>query len=71
MAGDVGDHRVGAGGDHHRADRQAVETVGEIDRVGSADDHEHGERNIKHAKIEAKVLDERKRNLGAEPRLSK
>jgi len=35
VAGHVRDHRVGARGDHHRADGQAVKAVRQIDRIGS------------------------------------
>ena len=33
-----------AGGDHHRHDGQAVEPVGEIDRIRGADHHQGGEQ---------------------------
>ena len=56
MAGDVGDDRVGGRGDHHRPDGQAIESVGQIDRVGRADDHQHGKGNIKTPEIKRRVL---------------
>ena len=40
VAGDVGEERVGGRGDSGGADRQAVEAVGEVDRVRRADQHE-------------------------------
>ena len=44
VADQVGDQAEGGGGDHHRHRGQAVEAVGEVHRVGGADDHEGAEQ---------------------------
>ena len=49
VAGQVGDQAEGGGGDHHRHDGEAVEAVGEIDRVAGADDHEDAEQDEQDA----------------------
>ena len=64
MAGHVGEDRVGAGGDHDRADGEAVEPVGQVDRIGRADDHERRERHVEQAEVGAKRLEERHGDLG-------
>ena len=51
----VGDHPERAGGDHHRHDRQPVEPVGQVHRVGRADDHQHGERQEEPAEVEQRA----------------
>ena len=33
------------GGDHHRHDGEAVETVGDVHRIAGADDHESAEQH--------------------------
>ena len=68
MAGYIGDHRVGAGGNHHRADGQAVQTVGQVDRVGRADDDQSSERNVVDAEIGMNIFNERNADFRAEPR---
>ena len=40
VAAGVGEDGEGAGGDHHEADGQAVEAVGEVDGVGGEDHHQ-------------------------------
>ncbi len=51
VAGDVGEDHVGAGGDHHRTDRQAVEPVGEVHGVRGADHDQRRERHVEPAEI--------------------
>ena len=40
VAADVGEHGQRAGGDDRAADGQTVEAVGEVHRVGGADNHQ-------------------------------
>ena len=48
----VGDHPERARRDHHRHDRQPVEPVGQVHRVGRADDHQHREGQEEPAEVE-------------------
>ena len=43
VAAGVGEDREGAGGDHHEADGEAVQAVGEVDGVGREDHHQRHE----------------------------
>src|SRR5262245_24997958 len=64
MAGDVGAAAYTAlayvTGHRERADRQPVESVGEIHRVRGRHQHEGGEEQIPHAEIRNEPLEERK-----------
>ncbi len=42
---------VGAGGDHHRPDREPVEPVGQVHRVRRADEHERRERQVEEPEV--------------------
>ena len=44
IAGDVGEDAERRADHHHRHDRQAVEAVGQVDRIARTDDHEIGQR---------------------------
>ena len=52
-----------ARGDHHRHDGQPVKPVGEIDRIGRADDDDHREGNEEKAEVDQHVLEDRQRQL--------
>src|ERR1017187_10082577 len=43
VAAGIGEDGEGAGGDHHETDRQAIESVGEVDGVGAEDHHQRHE----------------------------
>ena len=58
-AGDVRPDEVRARVDHHRADREPVEAVGEVDRVRRRDDDEDRERDVDPERQVDRVLRER------------
>ena len=66
IAGGVGEDAVGEGRGHHRADRQAVEAVGEVDGIGGADQQHGGERNVEQAEVDVQMLEEGKVERGVE-----
>ena len=57
-----------AGDDHHRADGEAVEPVGDVDGVAGADDHEGREGEIEPAEVEQDLLGEGQRQAVREAR---
>ena len=59
VAADVGQRRERRGGDAEHADRQAVEAVGEVHRVGPADADERREQHVDPAEIRDAALEER------------
>ena len=59
IADEIGDHRETAGCDHRGNDRQPIETVRQIDRVGSADDDQDAERQIEPPEVEQHSLEKR------------
>ncbi len=68
VAGEIGDDAEGGGGDHHRHDRKAVETVRQVDGIARRDDDEAAEDDEHDAEIEHEVLEEGKGDRGAEGR---
>ncbi len=56
VADQIGDQAEGGGRDHHRRDRQPVQSVGKVDGVGGAHDHHRAEHHIEPAKIDQQVL---------------
>ncbi len=46
-------------GDHHRHDREPVEAVRQVHRVGRADDHQHGEGHVEQARMDHRRVDDR------------
>ena len=62
VARDVGQDRVGAGGDAHGPDGQAVQAVRQVHGVRGADhDHRH-ERNIEDTEVDEQPLEEGERH---------
>ena len=51
MAGYIGKDHVGRSGNDHRADGQTIQTIGQVDGVGSPHDHHSRKYNIAPAKI--------------------
>ena len=64
VAGEIGDQAEGRRRDHHRHDGEAVEPVGEVDRIAGADDDEGAEDHEEPAEIDHQFLEERKRQRG-------
>ena len=58
---EIGDQPQRGGGDHHRNDREAIEAVGQVDRIAERDDHEWTEQQERPAEIEDVTADKRKR----------
>ncbi len=63
VADDIGDHAQRAAGDHHRHDGKAVQPVGQVHRIGGADDHDHAEGHEEQAEVQQRVLEERQGQL--------
>ena len=61
---DVGQRGEGGGGDRERADRQAVEAVGQVHGVRPGHQHEHRERQVAPAEIGNQPLEEREDQPG-------
>ena len=59
VANEIGDEREGEGGDHRGPDRQSVEPVRQVHRIGRAGNYEHPERDKEPAEIEQYVFEER------------
>ncbi len=56
MTGDVGDHGVRQGCNHHRTDGQPIETICKVDGIGTSDDHQNSKDNIKPSQVRRKIL---------------
>jgi hypothetical protein len=54
---------VNAAPPRERADRQPVEAVRQVHRVGGGDQHHHDECDIADAQVGPQVLEERKREV--------
>ena len=61
IADEIGDQPERRGGDHHRHDREAIETVGQIHRIAEGDDDERPEQQKAPAEIDDIAVDERHR----------
>ena len=68
VAGEIGDADEARRRDHHRADGEAVEPVGQVHRVAGADDDEGAEQHEEPAEIDDHFLEHRKRQRGRELR---
>ena len=60
---DIGNRAQRARRDHHRHDRQPVETVCQVHRIGRADNDDHGEGNKEPPQIDQQILEHRQRQL--------
>ena len=60
--GDVSDQAKRGSGDYHRHDGEAVETVGEVDGIARADDHESADDDIEVAELDRRFLEEGRRD---------
>ena len=56
VADEIGDKAKAAGRDHRRPDRQAVETVGQIDRVRGAGNDQNAERQENQPRLSSTFL---------------
>jgi len=56
---DVGEHGEGNEGHDHQARREAVEAIGEVDRIGPIHYIDNGDWHPGHAEIEYRRLEER------------
>ena len=59
----IGDDAQGSGGDHHRHDRQPIQPVGQVHRIGRTHDHDDRKRHEEIAKVDQRVLEDRQRQL--------
>ncbi len=66
VADDIGDHPEGGRGDHHRADGEAVQPIGEVHRIGRPDDHHRSEGQVEPAEVQQQFLEQRERQGGVE-----
>ncbi len=57
MADQIADQHEDAGRDHHRNNRQTIQPIGEIDRIGSADHDKSGEGEIEPADLQQNILE--------------
>ena len=69
----IGDHAQGGSRDHNRHDRQPIQPVGQVHRIGGSHDHANAERDIKDAQVQQRILEHRQRQpvlqvFGVEPR---
>ena len=60
---EVSDNAKGASCDHHGHDGQPVQAVGQVHRIGSADDHKNRKWNEHEAKVDQNVLEHRHSQL--------
>ena len=58
IADQIGDQDEGRGGDHHRHDGEAIETVGEVHGIGGAGDDEAADHDEEQAQRDQRRLDE-------------
>ncbi len=70
IADEVGDEAEGGGGDHHRHNGEAVQTVGQVHGVAGADDDEGAEGDEEPTKVDLHVLEEGNGERGGERRLA-
>ena len=61
----IGDNRKGAGRNDHRHRRQAIQPIGQIDRIARPHDHESGKGEIENAQRNIAVLQEGHIKVGA------
>ncbi len=59
----IGDHAQSTRRDHHRHDRQPVQPVGQVHRIGRAHDHDHRKRDEDKTKVDQRVLEHRQGQL--------
>ena len=64
VTGRPGHQREAGRHEYRRHNRQAVQAVGQVDRVAGADDHEIGQQDIQQAQLRHHVLKERHNQLG-------
>ncbi len=64
VTGSPGDQGKAPRNHHGRHDGQAVETVGQVDRVGGANDDKVGQHDKHQAKLRHHILEERHHQLG-------
>src|SRR5262245_10923784 len=70
IADEIGDEAEGGGGDHHRHDGEAVETIGEVHGVAGTDNDEGAEGYKQPAEVDQHVLEEGNGECGGERRLA-
>ena len=58
MAGCVGEHEKGASGDHHGADSESVESVGQVHRIARGDDDEGRQGDVEDSDVWREILEE-------------
>ena len=68
---EIGDHRIGGSGKGHRHDREAVEPVGEVHRIGAADHDDHAEEDEEAAERQEVIVHEGHRDAAGEGRVSR
>ena len=64
VTGRPGHQREAGRHEYRRHNRQAVQAVGQVDRVAGADDHEIGQQDVQQAQLRHHVLKERHNQLG-------
>ena len=70
IADEIGNPDEARGGDHHRADGEAIESVGQVHGVAGADDDEGSQDRKEPAEVDGHVLDHREHQRGGEGRAS-
>ena len=58
MAGCVGEHEKCAGGDHHGADSESVEAVGQVHGIARGDDDEGSQGDVEDSDVWREILEE-------------
>ena len=64
VAGDIRHDRVGHRRDHDGSDCEPIKAIGQIDGIGTPDNHHHRKGDIEPAKIRNEILKEWDTELG-------
>ena len=70
IARQIGDQSEGCGCNHHRHNRQAVQTIGEVDRIARRHNHKTAKGKEENAEIKHHFLEEGKGQTGGQTRRS-
>ena len=55
----IGNHAKRGCGDHHGHDGQAIQTIGQVDGIGAAHNHNHGKGDKDIAQIDQHIFEHR------------
>ena len=59
----IGNHPQGPRSYHHRHNRKPVQPICQVDRIGRANDDDHGKGHKQHTKVQKRVFEHRQRQL--------